>query len=85
MEVHLSSLVHFGGHLSFTGAADKEQYATACIRKIILCKFIYGPTLDLLNIRDEVTRKLTAIGWTNYASIVLPAFIELIWEFYATF
>ena len=26
-----------------------------------------------------------AIGWTRYAAIILPAFTELTWEFYATF
>ena len=71
--------------MTFTKVVHKERYAAVCTRKIIPCKFIHVSTLDLLNIRDEVTRRIAAIGWTNYASIVLPAFTELTWEFYATF
>ena len=52
-EVHISSL---------TRAADKEWYAAACTRKIIPCKYIHGPTLELLNLRDEVAKQLAAIG-----------------------
>ena len=76
-EVHISSPTYFGGHLTFTRAADKEQYASACTRKIIPCKYIHGPTLDLLNFSDEVTKHLADISWTRYAAIILSAFTEL--------
>ena len=38
-----------------------------------------------MNIRDEVTRRIDAISWTNYVSIILPTFTELTWEFYTIF
>lgn len=84
-EVNISSPSHFGGHLTFTKVADKERYKVCCERRIIPCKFIHDSTLDTLNIKDEVTRRITTIGWTNYTVIALPAFIDLTWEFYATF
>ena len=83
--VHIFSLTYFGGHLTFTRAADRERYAAACTRKLIPYKYIHDPTLDLLNIRDVFARQLAAIGWIRYVAIILSAFTELTWDFYATF
>ena len=67
-------------------AADKQRYAACCERRIIPCQYRDAATLDLLNIRVDFDRLITAIGWRLYSYIVdRLAFVELVWEFYATF
>lgn len=83
--VHISSPSHFGGHLTFTRAADQKRYENCCKRSIIPCKFIHFPTLDALKITDSVRDMFAAIGWSKYFTIQCPAFVELTREFYATF
>ena len=84
--VHSFDPAHFGGHLDFPKAADKRRYEAACERRIIPCRYRDPATLGLLNISVPFHDLIEAIGWRPYSRITdLPAFVELVREFYATF
>ena len=82
--VHVATASHFGGHLNFTRAADKQRYAVCSEWCIISCKCCEKLVMGALDIREEVERMFTAIGWRPYLNIFYPVFVELVREFYST-
>ena len=55
--------------LQFHSKAEKDQYAEVHTNVIVPCRYIHIPTMDTLNIWDDIFQFISNIRWQQYFSI----------------
>lgn len=73
-----------GRHLTFIDELERA-YGKISKLPIMSSKCIHPPTLETLNIKDEVLNLINNIGWAPYFEDTILAYVELVLEFYTTF
>ena len=73
------------GSLTFSNKVHQANYKQVVSKQFIPGKYIDTPSLDCLNILDDVFKYVENIGWKPFFDIFYPAYTPLCHEFYATF